>query len=216
VAQTLMAVPDPVVGAYIIVLVVYLFMHGLRLGIEDGMTYETIMIVGLSFWLGVGFQEQVLFNELLPRWAQTLLGNGMTAATMIAVILQPCSSCGRSARLDSELAVASVPEVHAFVERAGKRSGWDATAINRLQLAAEEALVIMIERMAASDQRKVRIHAHQDEDRSSSISSWRRATLISRTRCRTRSAATPRPKRRCRSRFWPRSSTIFGISSFTA
>ena len=165
VAQTLMAVPDPVVGAYIIVLVVYLFMHGLRLAIEDGMNYETILIVGLSFWLGVGFQEKVLFNDLLPGWAQTLLSNGMTSGTLIAVLLATMFRMkrGRPARLHSELAVASVPEVHAFVERAGKRSGWDASAINRLQLAAEEALVIMIDRMAASDQRQVRIEARHDD-----------------------------------------------------
>lgn len=165
VAASLMAVPDPVAGAYIIVLVVYLFMHGLNLALERGMTFETIVVVGLSFWLGVGFQDQVLFFDLMPDWARTLMGNGMTAGTLIAVLLTILFRIkrGRPARLTTELATGSVPIVHEFVERLGQRTGWDSAAIQRLQLAAEETMVIMLDRMSADDKRQLRIEARRDD-----------------------------------------------------
>jgi NCS2 family nucleobase:cation symporter-2/xanthine permease XanP len=49
VAAVLLAVPNAVVGAYIVVLLVLLFMHGVKLATEDGITYENILIVGLGF-----------------------------------------------------------------------------------------------------------------------------------------------------------------------
>ncbi len=54
----------------------------------------------------------------------------------------------------------SVPTVHAFVSDLGQKSGWDAVSINRLQLAAEEALVVMLEKSDGSaETRQLRIEA---------------------------------------------------------
>jgi len=163
----LLTVPNPVAGAYIVVLLVLLFMHGLRLATQDGLTYETMLIVGLSFWLGVGFQSKALFYDQMPVWAQTLMSNGMTAGTIVAVLLTLLFRLrrGRPKRLTTELAASSVPAVHDFVEALGRRAGWNAASINRLQLAAEEALVVMLEKSGDSVAvtRQLRIEARASD-----------------------------------------------------
>jgi xanthine permease XanP len=166
IAALLLTVPNPVAGAYIIVLLILLFMHGLRLATQDGITYETMLIVGLSFWLGVGFQNKALFYDLMPGWAQTLMSNGMTAGTIVAVLLTLMFRLrrGRARRLTIALSASSVPSVHEFVSSLGQSSGWDAMSINRLQLAAEEALVVMLERSnGSSEDRTLRIEARAAE-----------------------------------------------------
>jgi NCS2 family nucleobase:cation symporter-2/xanthine permease XanP len=165
IAAILLAVPNAVVGAYIVVLLVLLFMHGLKLAIQDGLSYENVLIIGLSFWLGVGFQQKALFYDQMPSWAQTLMSNGMTAGTIIAILLTLLfrAKRGRSMRLVTELAGASVPGVHEFIDSLGRRVGWDPSAINRMQLAAEETIVIMLEKATDGPARQLRIEARQDE-----------------------------------------------------
>jgi len=162
IAALLLTVPNPVAGAYIVVLLVLLFMHGLRLATRDGLTYETMLIVGMAFWLGVAFQNKLLFYDLMPAWAQTLMSNGMTAGTIVAVLLTLLFRArrGRPKRLTTELAASSVPAVHDFVDAQGRRAGWNAASINRLQLAAEEALVVMLEKSGdPTATRQLRIEA---------------------------------------------------------
>ncbi len=146
-ASLLLAVPSPVAGAYIVVLLVLLFMHGLTLVTEEGMTYEKTLIVGLAFWLGVGFQDKDIFYDFLPGWAAALLSNGMTAGTLVAIILTVLLNLkrGRRRRLQVPMASASVPQVQDFVERVARKADWDAAASGRLQLAAEEALLVMLQ-----------------------------------------------------------------------
>jgi NCS2 family nucleobase:cation symporter-2/xanthine permease XanP len=168
IAAVLLAVPNAVVGAYIVVLLVLLFMHGVKLATEDGITYENILIVGLGFWLGVGFQQKALFYDLMPGFAQSLLSNGMTAGTIVAILLTLLFRArrGRPKRLATDFSVASVPKVHEFVETIAHAAGWDKPAINRLQLAAEEALVVMLERAEskALAERQLRIEVRQNEN----------------------------------------------------
>jgi anti-sigma regulatory factor (Ser/Thr protein kinase) len=156
-----------VVGAYIVVLLVLLFMHGVKLATEDGITYENILIVGLGFWLGVGFQQKALFYDLMPGFAQSLLSNGMTSGTIVAILLTLLFRArrGRPKRLATDFSVSSVPKVHEFVEAIARGAGWDKPAINRLQLAAEEALVVMLEKAEskALAERQLRIEVRQNE-----------------------------------------------------
>ena len=37
----------------------------MRIVIQDGLDYRKALIVGLAFWVGVGFQNQLVFPELL-------------------------------------------------------------------------------------------------------------------------------------------------------
>lgn len=166
VAGLLLAVPNPVVAAYVMVLLVMLFMHGLQLALEGGLTFENTLIVGMSLWLGIGFQDQALFHDLLPPWAASLLDNGMTAGTLVALLMTLLLRLkgGRRERLQSRLEMAALPAVQDFLRAFAQRAGWERGAAHRLQLAAEETLVVMLERAAGEGPvRQLRVEARRQE-----------------------------------------------------
>ena len=88
----------------------------MRLVIASEIDSKRAMVVGLAFWLGVGFQGQDVFHDLMDaRWS-SLLGNGMTvggffaiAATLLLELLEP-----RRSRLRIPLSRAALPDLHAF------------------------------------------------------------------------------------------------------
>jgi len=145
-AAALLSVPDAVAGAYIVVLLTLLFVHGVKLVAEAGLSYENGMVVGLSFWLGIGFQGQSIFHDHIPLWARAILDNGMTSGGLCAIVLTFLVGLRSSARGDvtATLDVAAVPKVHAYLRDFAARLGWDGPAVDRLQLAAEEALIYLI------------------------------------------------------------------------
>ena len=79
-----LAIPGPVAAAYITVLLGLLFVVGMRIVIQDGIDYRKGLIAGVSFWIGVGFQNRVVFPEHVSGIAGRLLENGMTAGGMTA------------------------------------------------------------------------------------------------------------------------------------
>lgn len=164
-AQTILSIPSPVAGAYIVTLLLLLFMHGLQLVVTDGLTFEKTLVVGFGFWLGVGFQDQAIFYNYLPEWAASLLSNGMTAGTLVAIILTLLLGLkqGRRKRLEVALAAASIAKVQDFLQDFARAEGWDRPAIRRLQLAAEETLVVMLERASPGEARRLAITARPVE-----------------------------------------------------
>jgi len=149
-AAALMAIPNPVAGAYIIVLIVFLFMHGFQLVAEGGFDYEKALVVGLSFWLGIGFQDQAIYPDLLSPWARSLLDNGMTAGGLTALVLTLLFAIKNRARdgVTVPLDVAALPEMQSFLHGYASRLGWDKPAIDRLLLVAEEGLLYLLGRQS--------------------------------------------------------------------
>jgi len=147
VATLLISIPNPVAGAYILVLLVLLFLHGLHIVAKDGLGYENGIIVCMSFWLGIGFQNQQIFVDHLPHWSRGLLDNGMTAGAIVAVVLTFLVNIGRprAERIEVAARNASIPEVTRILAQVGGRVGWDDSAIGRLELAGEEAMLFLID-----------------------------------------------------------------------
>lgn len=165
----LMSIPSPVAGAYIMILLILLFLHGLRLVAEDGLTFETGMVVCVSFWLAIGFQEQEIFADHLPEWTRGLLDNGMTAGAIVAIVLTLLVSAryGRAKRIVVSAREASIREVEAFLGRIGTDAGWDGDAMARLKLIGEEAILFLLEGSGAVDihqARKIRVSASVKDD----------------------------------------------------
>ena len=141
------AMPGPVAGAFIMMIIVLLFGHGIRLVNEDGLGFEVGLAVCLGFWVGFGFQQGTLFNEMLPSWAQLFLSNGTTAGGLTAILLMLVISVGRRSRdrLTVPLALTSIGQVRTLIQGFADRLGWDKTAEDRLMLAAEEAMLFLLE-----------------------------------------------------------------------
>ena len=71
-----LAIPGPVAAAYITVLLGMLFVVGMKIVVQDGIDYRKGLIVGVAFWIGVGFQNGLIFPEHVSEVAGGLLQNG--------------------------------------------------------------------------------------------------------------------------------------------
>lgn len=147
VSALLIAIPNPVGAAYITVLICLLFVQGMKMVVQDGLNHRKAAVVGLSFWLGVGFQNQVIFADMLSGMWGTLLGNGMTAGCITAILLTAFMelTAPRRRRLETELALASTPRIDKFLRAFAAKNSWDESAAGRLRAAGEETLTILMQ-----------------------------------------------------------------------
>lgn len=161
----LQAIPTPVAGAFIIVFLVLLFSHGIRLVMSEGMSFDNGIVFGLALWLGIGFQNQQLFDGLLPDYLASLLNNGMTAGGIAAVFLSWLVSLKnkRQAKTVQPLDRAGLASALAFVNENARESDWRGEDLNRLALAVEEAFVyVMTHTPEGMHELELRIRAASD------------------------------------------------------
>ncbi len=120
VAALLIAIPAPVAAAYITVLLALLFVQGMKIVIQDGVDHRKAVVAGLAFWVGVGFQNQWVFAEQLGEgFLGVLLGNGMTAGALVAIIMMVFMELTgpRPRRLEIPLDSDALPKLVEFVRK---------------------------------------------------------------------------------------------------
>ena len=146
-ANLLMAIPTPVAGAYIMVLLMLLFLHGLRLIAEEGLDFEKGLVVCVSFWLGSGFQEKMIFHDHMPNWLTGLLDNGMTAGGLTAIILMSLLKLRSKGTQHVELPAEtiSISTAQRFVDKYARSQGWAESPRRKLELVLEEAMLFLLE-----------------------------------------------------------------------
>ena len=163
VAALFLAVPAPVVGAFIIGLIGILFSLGLHMVAKDGMDIQKAVVVGLSFWIGSGFQHGAIFPDFQGGFTGALLDNGMTAGGLVAILLMVFLNLtgARPRRLATSLDLAAGAKIEEFLTGQAERRGWDRSAIMRLASAAEEALLTLLETgdPTAAESRQLRLTA---------------------------------------------------------
>lgn len=139
-AALVLAIPAAVAAAYLVVLLGLLFVAGMRLVIGDGMDYRKSLMVGTAFWIGTGFQHGVIFPDLLGPWVGSLVGNGMTAGGITAVVLTVCLNLmsPKSAVLKTRQGASAAQEVSGFLKKVGSTHGWTGTQTDRLILVGDE------------------------------------------------------------------------------
>ena len=167
-----LAIPGPVAAAYITVLLGLLFVVGMRIVIQDGIDYRKGLIAGVSFWIGVGFQNGVIFPEHVSGIAGGLLENGMTAGGMTAILLTLFVelTAPRRRRIQTPFEVASLPKIREFLQAFAARSGWGEAMAHRLDAAAEEAILTLLrhdeeeeaEAGEAHSKRRLLLTAHKE------------------------------------------------------
>ena len=142
----ILSIPDSIIGAYVVVLIAILFVLGMRIVVNDGMDYRKAAIVGVSFWVGYGFQSGSLFIDQMHPFFAEMLSNGMTSGGLTALILSAFVEVAgpRRKRLVTTLSVDALAEIRTFLQSFGARVGWRDEAVERVQLAAEEALVSLM------------------------------------------------------------------------
>ena len=142
----ILAIPGPVVGAYVLVLIAILFVLGARIAGHGGIDYRKALVIGVSFWIGVGFENDLIFSDQLGGWAASVLGNGMTAGGLTAIGLTAFleSTGPRRRRLAVEVNAASGPRIGGFLRSLAERARWTPEACDRLWSAGEEALLSLV------------------------------------------------------------------------
>ena len=142
----ILSIPDAIIGAYVVVLIAILFVLGMRIVVGDGMNYRKAAIVGVSFWVGSGFQSGGLFIDQMSPFFAEMLGNGMTSGGLTALVLSVFVELAgpRRKRLVTTLGVDALPEISGFLAGLAARAGWDDDMLQRVQLASEEALVSLV------------------------------------------------------------------------
>ena len=148
VAALLIAIPGPVAAAYVTVLIALLFVQGMKIIVQDGVDHRKAAVVGLSFWIGVGFQNQWIFADLLgDGFLGVLLGNGMTSGALAAVVMMMFVELTgpRRKRLEVALDTDALPELGEFLRGFASRAGWNADLTEgRLVLVGEETLASLL------------------------------------------------------------------------
>ncbi len=155
VGALLTAIPGPVVGVYVVVIIALLFVQGMRIVLKEHIDHRGAMVIGMSFWVGSAFQNNWVFPELLgDGFLKVLLGNGMTSGALAAILMMVFLELTgrRRRRLSVPLDEEALPKLGDFLRAMGSSAGWSPAAIEgRLVLVGEEALASLIGDSAEAD-----------------------------------------------------------------
>ena len=145
-AAILLAVPEPVIAAYLAVAMALVFVQGLRLVVQDGMDYRKAAVVGLAFCLGISVHNQAIFSGLADAWVG-LLGNAMTVGGLTVVLLAVIMKLTSPRRYSIITALDSrvLHKIRHFLDKQAERLGWSDSATDRLHLIGEETLLSLSE-----------------------------------------------------------------------
>ena len=158
-----LAIPGPVFAAYLGVLLATLFAIGLKMAVHEGLDYREGLMVGVAFWIGVGFQNDLVFPEQVAEFAGGLLRNGVTAGGL-AVILMTLfveMTKPRRSRIEEAFDLAVLPKIREFLAGFASRNGWDAAMAERLDAACEETLLTLV-RQENEEERRLRLVAYRE------------------------------------------------------
>lgn len=163
-----LAIPSPVAAGYLAILVAILFVVGMKVVVQDGIDYRKGMIAGVSFWVGVGFQNGVIFPEYFAEFAGGLFQNGMTAGGLTALLLTLFVEVTepRRRRIELPFHIKTLPKIREFLRSFASHSGWGEAMADRLDAASEETLLTLLDQKTTSDQeeplRRLHITAHKE------------------------------------------------------
>ncbi len=164
----LLAIPGPVAAAYITVLMAMLFVVGMKIVVQDGVDYRKGLVVGVSFWIGVGFQNGQIFPEYFAGFAAGLLQNGMTAGGLAAILMTMFVELTSPPRrqMEAECSLSALPRIQQFLSGFASQHGWGQAMQNRLDTVAEETLLTLFQQDGVDDApetRRLQLVAYRDE-----------------------------------------------------
>ncbi|MXY14491.1 MAG: hypothetical protein F4Y53_02205 [Proteobacteria bacterium] len=164
----ILAIPGPVAAAYIGVLLMMLFVVGMKVTVQDGIDYRKGLVAGAAFWIGVGFQNGWIFPEYASKFAGGLLENGMTAGGLVAILMTLFVELTepRRRRIEMVLDLSALPKIKTFLGEFASRSNWDAAMADRLVGTAEETLLTLLKhgqsQSAEKQERRLLLMAHKE------------------------------------------------------
>ncbi len=140
-----LAIPGPVAGAYLTVVMALTFVRGMTEIVQGGMDPRKGLVAGVAFWVGAGCQNGMIFPEFLADVAGGLLQNGITAGGVTAILMTLFLelTAPRRSRIEVEFDLSVLPKIREFLGAFAHRNGWDARMLHRLEAAGEETLLTL-------------------------------------------------------------------------
>ncbi len=161
-----LAIPDSVIAGFLIVLLSMLFIIGIKQAVQDGIDYRKGLVVGIGFWVGVGFQNDAIYPEFFSDFAGGLLRNGMTAGGLVAIIMTLFleMTASRRFRLEADFNLSALPIIRSFLEAFASRNACDQGMADRLVAASEETLLTLLQRDEEEhEQRRLLLVVHKED-----------------------------------------------------
>ncbi len=143
----LLTIPSPVMGAFLLLAVGIFFVEGVQTIVRDGLDFQKTVVVGVSFALGAGFEQQNILENLLVHPWGTLLGNGITVGAVTAIALNVFLNLTspRSRQLEVRLDFSDLPRIDAFMQEVAADMHWSEEATQRLRSVGEETLSSLLQ-----------------------------------------------------------------------
>ena len=148
------AAPRPVLVAYTTFMLSLLFVQGMRTVFREAIDGRKASVIGVSLWLGIGFQNQAILPDLLTGTLGTLFSSGMTVGSVCVIsltLLMENTSRTRK-RLNVAMDLSSLPRIDSFLQAFATSAGWNDASINRLRSAGEETLSSLLSQDGASEE----------------------------------------------------------------
>jgi len=143
----LLTIPSPVMGAFLLIALGLFFVEGFQTIVRDGLDLQKSLVVGLSFAIGAGLQQQNILEDVLGHPWGALLGNGITVGAVTAIALNVFLNMTgtRPKRLETQLDFSDLPRIDAFMQEIAADMGWSEAATQRLRSAGEETLSSLLQ-----------------------------------------------------------------------
>ena len=142
----LLTIPGPVLGAYLMLAMGILFVSGCQTILRNGLDPQRMLVVALACALGLGLDGHPITTDLFGDELGALLGNGVMIGAVVAIgmtlLLEAMST--RRSRLDVTLDMASLPDLHEFLDQLASRLSWNEASTLRLRSAGEETLASLL------------------------------------------------------------------------
>ena len=138
---------------------------------QDGMDYRKGLVVGFSFWLGLGIQTGTILPEIVSEFAGGVFSNGITTGGLAAIFLTWFveATAPRPSRMETGFSISALTEIREFLENFSSGNGWDTAMSDRLTAVAEETLLSLLgpdaQQPAPEDNRRLRLSASRAENR---------------------------------------------------
>ena len=158
------AIPGPVVGAYLMVSVSLLIGFGVRILTGEGLGFRKALIVGLAFLVGVSFQFDLVYPALLQGIWGEVLGQGMTAGGIAVILLSGFLDLTNrsSMRLRASVSIDALPGIDRFMCDFAKRMQYGDGMTARLRAVAEETVHTLLGNTAHQSQRHLLLVTRAD------------------------------------------------------
>ena len=142
----LLIIPGPVMGAYLLFLMGTYIVEGIRTVWQEGLDHGRGLILGLALSAGIGLETSGILGKLPGAQWFGFLNNGLTAGTLVAVLLTWFAEFtdSRPQRLEVPLTYSSLQEIDPFLREVAEKKGWDVAAVTRLRAAGEETLLSLL------------------------------------------------------------------------